>query len=165
MHIPDLYDTDCRDDFKEVASRTINEHHKKGLVHALNDIIEEEYQRLEENAEEHLSDVARGRAERFLRKVLEGDQNAAMQLLGSPDDTDRYQTWGNKEGEPWSCMIHGNLHVTDGIKLREAIVNAFPDLLRSERVKDLESIVDGLTRQIGDLKKEIQRLGGSHFPA
>ena len=71
-----------------------------------------------------------------------------MALLGSADNLDRYRSLGYDAGKPWSSVHFGNIFETSGIVMRRKLVEAHADLIESERIKDLESIVEGLRLQI-----------------
>lgn len=104
----------------------------------------------------HVSQVAAERAEKFLVRVLQGDAKAAEALFGA-GDVSRYRQSGTDIGEPWARLIYGELSETESMTLRRQIVEAHRDLITSERIADLESIVAGLTAQIGRLEAELNR--------
>ena len=141
---------------QQKAEEFLSEGRKKEITSAIESIIEDEFYRLEEYASEHLNDVARRRAEGFLKTVLEGDHDAASELFGAGSSS-RYREIGWDAGKPWASIIHGSLFQSSQMKLREKLVAAHPDLLRNERIADLESIVDGLTRQIKSLESDLNR--------
>ena len=162
MHVTEIsYPQDEQDEeakAKALAEKFLSEPVRKKFRSLLEEIVEEEFSRLEEYADEHISNVAAGRAYKFLRKVMEGDQKAMLQLLGSiwGDDLkmDRYKESGYDAGKPWPHLIHGEVFETDGITLRRKIVEAHADLLKTERMKDLEAIIHGLTLEIIELERQ-----------
>lgn len=165
MHISDVHDYSCTqaEEMETKAKEYLTPEHKKLLHDALYEIINEEYNHLEENAAEFLESCAASRAETFLKRVLDGDEKAAMALLGDDRGGDRHKQYGYDAGEAWAQLIRGELSETDGIKMRRKIVEAHPDLIISERIKDLESIVEGLKLQIQKQDKEIERLTSSPY--
>lgn len=160
MHISDVHDYSCAqvEEMEQKAKEYLTPEHEKLLSNAFYEVIDAEYNRLEENAAEFLENCAASRAETFLKRVLDGDEKAAMALLGDERGGDRHKQYGYDAGEPWAKMIHGNLFETSGIEMRRQIVEAHPDLIISERIKDLESIVEGLKLQIKKQDQEIERL-------
>lgn len=150
MYIGDVHDhspDDC-----EKVTEFLSQERKESVKKEVSAIVDEEFDRLEEYANEFISKVAAHRCERYLEKVLDGDDKAAKQLLGG--NGDRYKMGGHDAGEPWSQLIHGKLFETRGIRMRRKIVEANAELLRNERIKDLESIVEGLTLQVNKLERE-----------
>ena len=152
-YIPDLHDFDG-EPHEEVAKPILSDARKKGIIREIEDLIQGEYDHLQENAGLHITEVAAGRAEEYLRKVLNGDEDAAKALFECRDNS-RYKGAGYDEGEPWAKLIHGRVFETNSIRLRREIVEAHKDLLESERNKDLQSIIDGLTKQINELEGQL----------
>lgn len=164
MHIPDVHDysmseTDAQE---KKAKEYLTNDHKKVLQSAIYNVMDEEYNRLEDNSAEFLENCAASRAEAFFKKVLSGDKDAAMALFGDRHDSSRYRQLGIDKGEPWAHFIRGSLFETDGLKMRRQLVEAHPDLIVSERIKDLDSVVKGLQLQIIEQDKEIERLRQRH---
>jgi len=55
-------------------------------------------------------------------------------------------------------VIHGELFEASMIELRRKLCDAHPDLLKTERVLDLESQVAGLVTEVNKREAEIERL-------
>lgn len=155
-YIPELQDYSPAP--AEAVKSFLSEDRRKSIKDEVERIVDDEFDRLEEHANDHISQVAAGRATAYVTAILEGDDNAAMRLLGSPNNGDRYRLFGLDEGKPWASVIGGNVFETSGITLRRKIVEAHADLLSNERIKDLESIVEGLTIQIRKQESEIESL-------
>jgi len=155
-YISELHDYSCPE--TEEAKEFLSQGRKDGIKKEIGQIVEDEFGRLVEYADECISQTAARRAKQFLEAVLKGDPEAGMKLLGSRDGGDRYQTLGCDQGKPWAGMHHGHLFETDGIRLRREIVEAHPDLLRNERIADLESIVEGLKQQVQKLELQIDEM-------
>jgi len=155
MHIPDVHDYDG-EPHQEKVQEFLSQGSRKKIQDAIKEIVSEEFDRLEDYAGDHITQVAAHRAERFLERVLKGDENAAMALLGDKDGGSRYRGTGWDAEKPWAHLIHGELFTTETVKLRKQIVEAHPELLRSERIKDLESQVEGLSQQVRELEGELE---------
>ena len=155
MHISELHDYG-NDEAEAKAEEFVTEERKAAIKSELEQLIDDEFVNLKLYAGEHISETAARRAELFLEKVLEGDDKAFAALLGNTDG-DRYRRMGYDAGQPWAHLIHGSLFETGGIKLRRNIVEAFPESLRNERIKDLESIVEGLENQVRKLEADLER--------
>ena len=155
MHISDLHDY-SGEKHEEKAQEFLSKGRKAGIKKEVEQLVNTEFDRLEEYASEYLSDIAARRAESFLERVLEGDDDAAMALLGD-NHGGRYRSCGYDSGKPWARLIHGNLFLSGGMELRRRIVEANVELLRNERIADLESIVDGLTQQVREVSAELER--------
>jgi len=131
---------------------------KKALEEVFQDLFNEHHDWLEDNAPANLRASAVERAKKLLTAVLEGDEETASALFEC-GDSGRYRQMGHDKGEPWACAIHGNLHLPKAQKLRQAIVEKHADLLKTERILDLESQVEGLRLQIVEANKRLERLG------
>ncbi len=154
-YVPDLHE--YSDDAAEVeAAQVMDEGRRKALKGEVEQIIDGEFDRLAEYAGHFLSETAADRATRFLERVLAGDEDAITSLLGDNYGS-RYHAIGYEKGTPWAQVIHGKIFETTAITLRRQIVEANAELLRNARIKDLESVVDGLQRQIGTLTAELER--------
>ncbi|WP_417744753.1 hypothetical protein [Rosistilla oblonga] len=153
MHINELHDYSGSDADEAVAKSFLSEDRKKAIKAEVGNIIDEELDQMEDYARDHISSVAASRAYKFLERVLAGDNDAGMTLLGDANGSGRYKT---NDGEPWASVIHGTVFETGGIKLRRQIVEAHADLIESERIKDLESIVEGLTNQVNKLERDLR---------
>lgn len=158
MYIKDVHDYGCTE--HKPAEEYLEKRTKEKVKSVVEDIIDGEFSRLEDYANEHISDLAAGRAERFLERVLKGDEDAAMSLLGDRNGGSRYKRGGfiGDEGKPWASLNNGRLFETSGLELRRKIVESHADLLVSERIKDLESAVEGLTLQVKELEQEKEGL-------
>jgi hypothetical protein len=154
MHIPQLngYDTEPH---QAAVKSFIQKNRKEFILREIQELVNDELCSLEDNAAYHLACVASNRAEEFYERLLSGDAEAAIQLFGG--DKDRYKQLGCDAGEPWAHLIHGRLFQTRAMEMRQKIVEAHADLIRNERIKDLESIVDGLQRQIISTQAELER--------
>lgn len=142
---------------KPVVEQVLTDARKAAIKNELMALVDDELYALSEAAEDHIASVATDRANRFLTKVLEGDPEAGKALIGAGDQS-RYRVIGHDEGKPWACLIHGNLFTVRPVEIRQKIVEQHGDLLRTERIRDLESVVDGLTRQLQNAEREIDRL-------
>lgn len=157
MHIPNVHDYSESDVDPKVAEGFLAENRKKQLADLVSEIVDDEFDRLENYANEYISQIAANRAECFLKKVLEGDEDAAMELLGDARGGQRRRDFGVDDAKPWAELIHGRLFETGEIELRRKIVEAHPDLLRNERIADLESVVEGLSDQVRKLEADLRR--------
>ena len=160
MHISDLHDYSMSETEtqEKKAKEFLTPEHKKLVAQAIYYVMDEQYNKLEDYAGEFLENCAASRAENFFKRVLDGDEKAAMALFGDRQDSDRYKQLGMDEGKPWAHLIRGSLFETNGLKMRRQLVEAHPDLIVSERIKDLDSVVKGLQLQIIEQDKEIERL-------
>ena len=158
MHISDVHEYGTNEEAEAIAKPFLDAPHKKALTSEIEEIVNIQFERLEHYAEEFISQTAADRAEKFLERVLKGDEDAAMALLGNKNDSDRYRSCGYDQGKPWSSVIHGRLFETSGIELRRKIVAAHPELLKSERIADLEAVVEGLTQQTAKLQRQVDEM-------
>ncbi len=156
-HISDVHDHGTNSERARIATEFLAQGRKTEIKKAIEGLIDDEFDALQDHADEYISQVAADRAEKFLSRVLQGDEDAAMALLGDSLGGGRYRKSGYDEGTPWAHLIHGRLFETQQITLRRQIVEAHAELLRNERIADLESVVDGLTRQVQELTTELEQ--------
>ena len=116
------------------------------------EIVDLEYSALEEYAGEFIRNSAIARATRYVKMLLSGDTDAVRALFDK--DSDRYRGIGYDKGDPWASVIHGSIFETDAISLLRKIVETHADIITDSRIKDLESIVEGLRKQIVKLEKQ-----------
>jgi len=131
---------------------------KKALDGVFQEVFNEHHDWLEGNAPYNLRASAVQRARKLLTAVLEGDEEAASALFEC-GDSGRYRQIGCDKGKPYACSIHGKLHLTPRQKLREALVEKHADILKNERILDLESQVEGLRQQIVKANERLEKLG------
>lgn len=89
-------------------------------------------------------------AERAIEAVLHGDEDQFRRWLYADK---RGYTGRERAGE----VIHGKLFEGSAIELRRKLVDAFPDLLKDERVLDLEAQVAALADANSKLRAEMDR--------
>lgn len=99
------------------------------------------------NLARHVEDMA----ERALKAMLEGDDATMRRHLHCEDG--RYT--GRDRDHP---VIHGKLFETGAIELRKQVVNAHAELLKNERILDLEDQVKSLVLQVRKLEADNARL-------
>jgi len=154
-YISDVHEYSHSDEDEAAAKKFVSDRNLKAINSLINEIIDDEHDELEERASQFISDKAACRAEKFLERVLNGDEDAAMALFGDENGGSRRSLGGHDAGEAWASYWHGTIFETGGVKLRRQIAEAFPDLIISERIKDMEATVEGLTKQIDDLNRQI----------
>lgn len=155
-YIPELHES--IENIPESAKEYFSDELKQRMKKFLSDALDDEFQKADDYCNEFLTHLAATRAEDFLKRVLNGDEDAAKRLFESEHDGGRTKFIGIDADEPWAHIINGSLFETGSIALRRKLCEAHPELLQNERIKDLESIVDGLTRQIIKLKAENDKL-------
>ena len=155
-HISDLHDYGNEETQAEAdRHKGLLEGNRKAITAEIEQIVNNEFDRLEKYASEFICQTAAYRAQNYLEKVLAGDEKAAAELLDA-DHRSRYRQGGYKDGEPWPSLIHGRLFLTRSMELRKAIVEAHADLIRNERIADLEAAVDGLTQQLQRTERDLE---------
>lgn len=87
-------------------------------------------------------------AESAIEAILNGDENGLRRYLKCEES-------GNSGRDGKNIVMYGTLHETGAIELRKQIVNAFPELLKTERILDLESQVNSLVEQNNKLQSQI----------
>lgn len=137
----------------EAVKVQLTDGHRKALVDAISSLMEDEFERLREYAEDNLVSIAARRAENFLERVLEGDESAMKALINDSRGTRVREG----DGRPWASVINGKIFMTSAMKLRKQIVNAHTDLIRTAYIADMESINEGLHKQIAEMQRRYER--------
>jgi hypothetical protein len=153
MYLTDLHKDEPK--AEEIAKQLLTVERRTEIKEAIAALVNEELDRLEVDAAYFLTDLAARRAEAFIERLLKGDEDAAKALFGTGEGGYR-QAW-HKAGQPWAQLINGKLFQTSSMTLLQGIVDANPDLLRNNRIKDLESVVEGLSIQIRELTERLKR--------
>jgi len=124
---------------------------KKKLQDAVVDIGDE----LEYNLKDSLANSLAGYAEEMsfntITALLEGDEERLRRYLKC---TELSYTGRDSKHH----VIRGELHESGGIDLRHRIVNLHADLLKSERILDLESQVRSLVAQVAAYEARLDRI-------
>jgi hypothetical protein len=105
----------------------------------------------QENLASNLSFFVQDMAEKSVEALLAGDDAQMRRHL-----TCRQGYWNGREKE--HSVIHGRLFEAHCFVLRKQIVDAHADMLKSERILDLESQVSSLVEQNNRQRNEIKRL-------
>jgi hypothetical protein len=90
-------------------------------------------------------------AQEAVEAILKGDEDTMRARLSCREG---YYT-GRDRDHP---VIHGKLFETGALELRKKIVDAHPDLLKNERILDLEDQVRSLVEQVNTLERENGRV-------
>ncbi len=106
---------------------------------------------LKERLATHLADFICSSAESAIRSLLEGNDTRMRSYLSAQDG----QYTGRGRDHP---VIHGELFETGPILLRKRIVDAHADLLKNERILDLEDQVRSLVEQVTKAESRIESL-------
>lgn len=136
-----------------ISDALLHIHENKNFKHARDRFLNEiwgdiEYQvimRMDEVIQDFVYRMARNTVEAIMR----GDENQMRRYLGLDGYTGRHE---NHE------VIHGTLFETGAIKLRKEIADAHADLIKNERIKDLEEQVKSLVNQINEKDKRLDEL-------
>jgi tRNA 2-selenouridine synthase SelU len=106
---------------------------------------------LQESLADNLSYFVQQSADRAVEALLAGNEKELRRYLTCDEGA-----WNGREKE--HSVIHGRLFEPQCFETRKAIVNAHAELLKNERILDLESQVASLVDQNNRQKAEIERL-------
>lgn len=127
------------------------ERYKKSKQSLLDDLWSDfEYSVIEQMGtvvEGHIRDMAA----RVVTEILEGREDQMIRYLGS----DGYTGRSTERGHP---VIHGTLFEQGALALRKKIVDAHADLIKNERILDLEDQVRSLVQQINEKDVALERM-------
>lgn len=116
----------------------------------------------EETAAE-IAGAALDMADRSVKALLAGNDEEVRRYLGCPQGgwTGRSDSpqWGReRKAYEWWPVIHGNLHEGAPAALRRRIVDAHSDLIKDQRILDLEDQVKSLTALVNKEGQENERV-------
>ncbi len=148
-----------RSDFEDPRWETV----RKMLKDAATEFEESLLWRLREDMPGHLAGVAREAAAKAIEAVLEGDEKELRRWLSCDSGAytgragEGYYSRSQGEAHP---IIHGKLFEQGAVLLRKQIVDAHADLLKTERILDLEDQLRSVVIQHNKVKDELERARG-----
>jgi len=98
-------------------------------------------------------------ARRTVEAILQGNQGEMVRYLGCDRGywtgrSDSPTVMREREQHEWHPVIHGRLFEQGAVKLRRDIANAHADLIKDQRVLDLEDQVASLVAQVNKADQE-----------
>lgn len=124
---------------------------RKKVSEITNDIETDLDYRLKENMSANLAGWITDMAECAVSELLKGNDERMRSYLSAREG---YYTGRDRDHQ----VIHGRLFETGAIELRKQIVDAHAELLKSERVLDLEDQVRSLVSQVNKLEARNREL-------
>ena len=97
-----------------------------------------------ENSEWEINQIASERAGKLITAVLEGNEKAAEET---------FVQWDKSGVRDSHKLIHGDLYEPGSIGMRRELVEAHPELLKNERIKDLEALVKNVRAEVRELER------------
>lgn len=133
---------------------------KKAVDNIINDIESDVMYRLKDDLAPNLSAWVEEMAQRTVEQLLEGNESQMLRYL----HCDKGQ-WTGRSTEDiaygrkrlpheWHSVIHGRLFEQGSLLLRKKIVDAHAELLKNQRILDLEDQVNGLVAQVNKANAE-----------
>lgn len=126
-----------------------DERFKKSKQHFLDNLWDDVQYSVIGNMSEALEGLVRDMTDRAIDAMLKGQPDQVRRYL----HLDGYT--GRERDHP---IIHGRLHENNCIQLRRQLVEAHADLIRDERVTDLEDIAASLEKQVAERDRTIEAL-------
>ena len=163
----DTVNQEVADRLKAALDGGISDETIKPLKRAVDDIlcrIEDDFMyRMKDGLAPNLVSFVAEMATNTVEAILGGNEAMMRQYLGCRIGywTGRSDSpvWGReREASEWHPVIHGELFLQGAVKLRRDIVAAHPDLITSERIKDLEDQVTSLVEQLNKANAEKDRV-------
>lgn len=139
---------------------------KKAVDNIICGIEDDVMYRLKDDLAPNLTAWVVDMAKKSVEMLLEGNEDQMRRYLSCEkrDESGEYIAWtGRSDGkywgrqrEPheWHPIIHGTMFEQGAVALRAKIVNAHAELLKTERVLDLEDQVKSLVAQVNKAKVE-----------
>jgi hypothetical protein len=156
----------------EVLDAPVSEHGMKGIKKAVDEIINDLegdiMYRMKDDLAHNLAAWCVDMAGHAVEAMLEGNEDQLRRYLSCEKrgEDGQYIGWtgrsdgnyfGKREDREWHSVIHGRLFEQGAVALRKKIVDAHPEVLKSERILDLEDQVKSLVAQINHKEAECER--------
>lgn len=98
-------------------------------------------------------------AENTVREMLKGNEDQMRHYLGCKQGywtgrSDSPQYGRQRDISEWHSVIHGKLFEQGAIEIRKGVVDAHAELLKNERILDLEDQVKSLVAQVNKANAE-----------
>jgi hypothetical protein len=150
----DIYEK--RNELADSIQRFLDEEDSlKGLKSKVSDALIEAQANLEywiqSDMANNLAAFVHQMAKEAIEAMLNGDEDTMRRHLHCQRG---YYTGRDREHP----VIHGKLFETGAIELRKGIVNAHPELLKNERILDLEDQVASLVKQVNDAEQRTESM-------
>jgi len=135
---------------------------KKAKAHLLDEMSEAMQYDVIDRMSETIEGFVRGMAGNVVEEILEGRDDQMRRYLGLDGYTGRHEenpaSGRKKDVSEAHPVIHGELFEMGAIELRKKMAQAHPDLIKSERITDLEDQVQSLVAQVAKKDLEIEAL-------
>lgn len=136
---------------------------KKQVETILYDIETDIDYRLKDDLAPNLTAYVVDMAKRTVDAILAGNQREMERYLGCERGhwtgrSDSPEYGRKREADEWHPVIHGQLFEQGAVALRKQIVEAHPDLLKDQRILDLEDQVRSLVAQVNKEHANSERL-------
>lgn len=149
------YDYDYREKLRAMFEAGLDDDTAKRVRKAVSDLTDEIAYGidwwLKDELAGSLSGYIEDQANRAIEAMLAGNVEMFRRYLGCP-------TGGYTGRDHKHDVIHGHLFETGGIDARKRLVEAFTDLIKDERILDLESQVAALVERVNEREVQIARL-------
>lgn len=150
----DMYEK--RNELAESIQKFLDEEDSlKGLKKAIGDVMIEAQSNLEywiqSDMASNLAQYVHQMANDAIESMLKGDEENMRRYLHCERG---YYTGRDRD----HSVIRGTLFETGAIELRKQIVDAYPELLKNERILDLEDQVASLVKQMNEKDRRLEAM-------
>lgn len=146
---------DIRSNLEDALSEVLNEstlaNVKGQLSKAMDEALEGFEYSIKTDLAYNLARMTERQAEEAIKAMFEGNEDQMRQHLSC--QAGRYTGRDTNHS-----VIHGRLFETGALELRKKVVDAFPELLKNERILDLEDQVKSLVSQVRTLEAKNEDL-------
>lgn len=154
--------TKLRDALAKGISEDAMKHVKKATDDILCTIEGDLDYRLKDELAPNLSSFVVEMAKRTVEMLLAGNEDQMRRYLGCErghyNGRSDGDTWRPRPIHEWHSVIHGKLFEQGHLAVRKAIVEAHADLLKNERILDLEDQVKALVEQVNKANSEREKM-------
>lgn len=156
MTTPQSPDEALRDRLQSLLKSAMPEEVMNVARRQIDDVFDEISDRfwrwVKDNMADELAGYARDMAKEIIEAIIAGDEDGLRRLLRCKEGG-----YTGRDGDHFVSDNDGKLYEVHALQMRRRIVDAYPDLLKNERILDLEDQVRGLVKQVTDLRAELER--------
>lgn len=151
----DSRDQEFRDRMSSLMDSALSDEVRARLKKKADDLANEFAENVEYWITDHLgyylAQYVHDHADRAIEFMLAGNEEMFRRYLKCQDGG-----WNGRDRD--HPVIHGRLHEANCIEVRRKLCETFPEVLKSERVLDLEDQVKSLVGQVNKQEAELEAL-------
>lgn len=148
-------DDEFRDKLRELWTSAIPDDVQAPLRKKAADLAYDFTDRIEWWLKDEFAEIMSGYVEDMAKRAVESMLDGNEEMFRRYLHCEKHSFTGRDRGHP---VIHGKLFEASCIELRRKLCEAYPELLKTERILDLEAQVAGLVDEVNKRETDNERL-------